>query len=358
MEATPGWRDRLEIGLARLLCSLPPRLQVRLSGQPPIVIDGQTLAPDIQLLLAMIERFGSPSPETLPVEESRALRRRVAIAANGHPTPVKSVSDLTIEGPARPLKARHYVPDEPGGPHPLLVYYHGGGWTICDLDTHDELCRLIAVHAGVHVLSIDYRLGPEEPFPAAVDDAIASFEWAAENAERLGADPERVCVGGDSAGGNLSTVVCQQTRASGRSPFFQLLIYPGTDASTDRPSKETCGQGFMLTRAEMDWFIGNYLHGVDVERADPRLSPLCAEDLSGLPPALVVTAGFDPLRDEGEAYAEALNAAGSPATLRRFPSLIHAFVNLTNVSPSSRDAVLEIAGATRAMVRPTVLEPA
>jgi acetyl esterase len=215
MRAMPGPRDRLEIRLAKFLGSLPAGVQVRLSGKAPVVVDGQTLAPDIQLILSLIERFGLPSPDTLPVEEARATRRRGAMAANGKLTPVRAVSDLSVEGPAGALPARHYVPDEPGGPHPLLVYYHGGGWTICDLDTHDELCRMLTRHAGVQLLSIDYRLGPEQPFPAAVEDALAAFEWAAENAERLGADPERVCVGGDSAGGN-SPRSCASRRAAAR----------------------------------------------------------------------------------------------------------------------------------------------
>jgi acetyl esterase len=322
-------------------------VQVRLSGRAPVQVDGETLAPEVQLALAMLERRREPPPETLAPAEARRRRRRLSAVYAGKPTPVGAVADLDLCGG---LRARHYAPAEPGDPHPLLVYYHGGGFTYGDLDTHDGVCRILCRHAGAHVLAIDYRLAPEYPFPAAVEDARAALSWAFANAAALGADPQRVGVGGDSAGGNLAAVVSQlAARDGGPAPMLQLLIYPATDFSRRRRSRELFGEGFLLTNSEMDWFETNYLGAARAHALDPRASPLLAEDLSGLAPAYVVTAAFDPLRDEGEEYAEALRAAGTPVTLRRFPGFIHAFIAGAGVSRNARDALVEIGGATRAM---------
>lgn len=311
-------------------------------------IDGQTLAPQVQLALALIARRDEPAPETMTPEGARRLRREMAGVYAGKPIAVGHVSDLQIDAET-PIPARHYVPSEPG-PHPLLVFFHGGGFLLGDLETHDAVCRLLCVHSGAQILAVDYRLAPENPFPAAVEDARAALHWTYANASRLGADPDRIGVGGDSAGGNLATVVSQlAARHGGPAPVLQLLIYPVTDFTRHRRSRELFGEGFFLTNAEMDWFRDNYL-GVDAEHADdPRVSPLLAEDLSGLAPALIYTAGFDPLRDEGEDYARALAGAGTPVTVRRFPGFIHAFISTIGVHPAARDAVIEIAGATRAM---------
>jgi acetyl esterase len=343
-------RERFEYRAARAFAKLPPRAQVRLSGKPAVQIDGLTLDPEVQLSLAMLERRNLPGIETLPVDVARKVVVAQATLYGGPKLPVGSVRELSIDGAAGPLRARYYTPDEPGGPHPLLVYYHGGGFVICDLDTHDAPCRVLCKHGGVNVLSVDYRLAPEHPFPAAVDDARAALRWAYENAEELGADPQRIAVGGDSAGGNLATVVSHlATHDGGPAPVFQLLIYPVTDFSVERPSRKLFAEGYFLTQAEMDWFNQNYVGSVNADPADPRISPILA-DMSGMPPAYVVTAGFDPLRDEGEEYAQALRAAGVPTALRRFPGLIHAFINSVGVSPVSRDALIEVAGATRAML--------
>jgi acetyl esterase len=333
----------------RALDALPPRLQVRLSGQLPIRLDGDTLAPEVQLGLAMRGRRHEPRPETLTPGEARRRRRQLMAIYAGKPTAVDSVADLELDTVVA-LRARHYAPPETGGPHPLLVYYHGGGFTYGDLDTHDGVCRILCRHAGAHVLAVDYRLAPEHRFPAAVEDAHASLRWAFANAAALSADPRRIGVGGDSAGGNLAAVVAQlAARDGGPPPVLQLLIYPATDFSQRHRSRELFSDGFLLTDSEMQWFETNYLGAGSADARDPRASPLLAEDLSGLAPALVVTAAFDPLRDEGEAYARALSDAGTPATLRRFPGFIHGFVSVAGVSRSSRDAVVEIAGATRAM---------
>ncbi|MGN6866822.1 MAG: alpha/beta hydrolase [Solirubrobacteraceae bacterium] len=332
---------------AQALDALPPSAQVRLSGRAAVQVDGETLAPEVQLALAMLERRREPPPESLPPAEARRRRRRLSAVYAGKPTPVGAVADLELDAG---LRARHYAPAEPGDPHPLLVYYHGGGFTYGDLETHDGVCRILCRHAGAQVLAIDYRLAPEHPFPAAVIDARAALHWAFANAQALGADPHRVGVGGDSAGGNLAAVVSQlAARDGGPAPVLQLLIYPATDFSRRRRSRELFGEGFLLTNSEMDWFETNYLGAERAHAHDPRASPLLAEDLSGLPPAYLVTAAFDPLRDEGEEYAEALRAAGTPVTLRRFPGFIHAFIAGAGVSRNARDALVEIGGATRAM---------
>ena len=339
--------------LLRALLALPAPLQVRLSGRPPVRVDGDTLAPETQLTLAVLERRGEQSLHTLTPERARRDRRRVAALYGGTPEPVGAVGDLEIEGEVR-LRARHYAPIAPGGPQPLLVFLHGGGFVFGDLDTHDGLCRLLCRHTGAHVLAVDYRLAPEHPFPAAVEDASAALGWALANAELLGADPLRVGVGGDSAGGNLAAVACQlAAHAGGPQPAMQLLIYPVTDFTARRRSRELFGEGFFLTNAHMDWFDAQYLGVNRASASDPRASPLLAADLSGLAPALVVTASFDPLRDEGEEYAQALLAAGSQVTLRRFPGLIHGFASAAGVSRSCRDAVVETAGGARVMLAAT-----
>jgi acetyl esterase len=232
------------------------------------------------------------------------------------------------------------------------VFFHGGGFMYGDLDTHDGVCRLLCRHAGAHLLAIDYRLAPEHPFPAAVEDARAALRWASAHAQELGADPSRLGVAGDSAGGNLAAVASQlAARDGGPAPLLQLLIYPATDCTRRRRSRQLFGEGLFLTETHMDWFEASYLGSVgDAKGHDPRASPLLARDLSGLATALVVTAGLDPLRDEGEDYADALRAAGTPVVLRRFPGFIHGFIGAAGISRACRDAVIEIAGATRGML--------
>jgi cation diffusion facilitator CzcD-associated flavoprotein CzcO/acetyl esterase/lipase len=340
--------DRLQFWAARRLGALPPSWQLRLAGSEPVTLDGLTLDPGLQLLLALRRRRRLRPIETLSPPAARRRIRRESAAATGRPLPVGSVSDLTVDGPAGPLPARHYLPGGSAGPHPLLLFLHGGGFVFCNLDTHDQVCRLLCREASVQVLSVDYRLAPEHPFPAAVADAWAALCWAAENAGRLGADPARLALGGDSAGGNLSAVAAQRAaREGGPALALQVLIYPAVDRTTPYRSLELFADGFFLTRTEIDWFNANY--SSPEERGDARLSPLLG-DLAGLAPALVVTAGFDPLRDEGEAYAAALAAAGTEVTLRRHASLIHGFVNMIDLSPSARAAMVEVAGEVGAMM--------
>jgi acetyl esterase len=259
---------------------------------------------------------------------------------------LREVRDLSIPAEGRSLEARHYAPDEPGGPHPLLVFFHGGGFCLGNIETHDEPCRLLCRDAGVHVLSVAYRLAPEHPFPAAIEDGEVAFRWAVENAASLGADPSRVGVGGDSAGGNIAAVATALSARKAPSPRFQLLIYPVVDRSKARPSFEYFEKGFLLERADVEWFDEAYIGAHRELLRDVRISPLLAEEPPAVP-TIVVTGGFDPLRDEGEAYAAWLQKHGTPMQLRRFSGLIHGFLHMVSVSPAAADAVREIAEMLR-----------
>jgi acetyl esterase len=309
-----------------------------------ITIDGITLDPAITSLLAARQAAG----ETGLVVDDDAVATRMHMRANpsevATPIPV-AVADLVIPGPAGPIPARHYRP--PGaGPAPMLVFYHGGGLVYGDLDLYDGIARQICRDGAVHVLSVDYRLAPEHKAPAAVDDAYAAFRWAVKHASSLGAMPDRVAVGGDSAGGTLAAVVSQQARNNGGPlPFLQWLIYPVTDADAHTRSRRLFANGFMLTAHDLDWFDQQYLDGSGVDVTDTRVSPLRAKDLSGLPPALVIIAGFDPLRDEGKQYAAAMRAAGDKVDLRAMPTLTHAFINLGALGGGSSAAIAEIISA-------------
>jgi acetyl esterase len=249
------------------------------------------------------------------------------------------------------------VPVGFSAPGPGLVYYHGGGWTLGDLDTHDQTCRFLAQRSGVTVISVDYRLAPEHPFPAPVDDAIAAFGDIHAHAADHDIDPGRIAVGGDSAGGQLSAVVSLvTTREGGAAPAFQLLIYPAVDGTREWPSYALFGEGYFLTQGNMRWYWDNFApEGVD--RSDPRLSPLLADDLTGLPPAYVATAGFDALRDEGEAYAARLREAGVAVTLRRHPGLVHGFVNMVGKGTIGSLATAEAAGALQVALAPAAAKP-
>ncbi|HEY5942893.1 MAG TPA: alpha/beta hydrolase [Solirubrobacterales bacterium] len=348
MAALPRLPPAAEHRLLKIVCGLPPRLLRRLFGRP-VEIDGQTLSPDIQALLALAKLAGTPSFTEAPsVDAARAHRRLEAVIVAERPRiEMARVSPLEIPGPAGTLAARLYVPRGATEPGPLLVYFHGGGWVIGDLETHDAPCRFLAANSGVRVLAIDYRLAPEHPFPAAAEDAGATYAWASANAGSLGADPTRIAVGGDSAGANLAAVAALSARDAGlQMPAMQLLIYPVTVADEELPSRHTFGDGFLLTRPDMDFFEEHYLPAGS-DSGDPRVSILRADDLSGLPPAYLAIAGFDPLRDEGIAFAKRLEEADVPVSLRLHPGLVHTFVNLTAICPSARQAMLEAVGALR-----------
>ncbi len=344
---------RAELAVARALFRLPAPVQFALSGRRPVVVDGQALLPETQLLLRLRALRGGKGLKRETPELARAAMRRETAAYPCAPVALRSVRDFEIPGAAGPLRVRHYAPDELGDV-PLLVFFHGGAFIIGDLATHDDPCRLLCRHGAVHVLSVEYRLSPEHPFPAAPDDCLAAFRWAAAHATELGANPARVGVGGDSAGGNLAAVVSLVARDDGgRAPSFQILIYPATDRTTVRRSVVAFGEGFLLTREDMQWSTRAYL-GDRVELgADPRVSPLVAKDHTGLAPALVATAGFDPLRDEGDAYAKVLEDAGNHVVWLPIPGVLHGFLHMASVSPAPLDAVLRIACATRELSRRT-----
>jgi acetyl esterase len=343
--------ERVKTWGLRGALALPERAQ-RLLGGRPVVRDGQTLATDTQLMLRMQRLAREPGAETLPIPDGRrAILRHSAMTAGTQP--VGGVGALTVAG----LPARLYAPSstvveevaqQPSRNHALLLFFHGGGFMYGDLDSHDATCRFLAERAGVQVLAIDYRLGPEDPFPAAYDDALAAFRWVVDHADELGADPARIAVGGDSAGGNLAAVVAIEAALTGLPLAFQLLIYPATDAVRDTESAAMFAEGFYLTKAFMDLANASYIGASDPR--DPRVSPAYADLPAGLAPAYVATAGFDPLRDEGEAYARKLADAGVEVELRRFPDQIHGFFNVVGVGRTSRAAIAEIAVKLKAAV--------
>jgi acetyl esterase len=346
--APPRLSPQIEHRIVRRACGLPPRLIKRLIGEPPR-LDGQELAPDIQMFLALARWSGEVSlVEGRSFEQARRENREGVPIVTGPPRPLARVEDVSIPGPGGEMGGRLYVAlDAPPPPQPLLVYLHGGGWVIGDLDSHDSVCRFLAEHGGCRVLSVDYRLAPEHPFPIPVEDVVAAFAWAHANATELGADRDRIAVGGDSAGGNLATALCLQNRDAGDpQPAMQLLLYPVTDAVGGQQSRDTFAEGFLLTREDMEWFESHYIpDGID--DADPRASMMRAEDVSGLPPAYVATAGFDPLRDEAETYAERMREAGVAVVLQRHGGMIHGFANFTAICPSAHAAMREVAGALR-----------
>ncbi len=347
-----GWPSRVQgavttVGV-KVIPWIPVAARKALVRGRAVMIDGNTLDPTLQLMLSGMHLVGI---DGLVVDDdpaaSRAQTHEMCVGFPGPQIHVE-VEDLSIPGPAGEIGVRHYRPAN-GESAPLLVFYHGGGWVIGDLDTHDALCRLTCRDAGIHVLSVDYRLAPEHPAPAAVEDAYAAFKWAYEHARELGAAAGRVAVGGDSAGGNLAAVVCQLARNDGRpAPVLQWLIYPRTDFTSQTRSLSLFARGFLLTRRDIDWFHAQYLRGSGVDAADPRISPLLAESLSGLAPALIAVGGFDPLRDEGESYAAALRAAGTAVDLRYAGSLTHGFVNLFQLGGDSAVVTSELISALRA----------
>ena len=334
----------------KVIPRLPDSAKRLLSGGRAVTIDGNTLDPSLQMLLAAQRAAGITSlvVDDDPIK-TRASNTALTKTLDEPNVRVADTRAVSIPGPTGVIPARHYRPTAGGNPAPLLVFYHGGGWVFGDLDTHDSACRLICRDAGIHVLAVDYRLAPEHQAPAAVDDAYAAYRWAREQAVDLGADPRRVAVGGDSAGGNLAAVVTRLVRDAGDPlPALQWLIYPVTDLRGQTRSRTLLGEGFLLTKHDIDWFQDNYVKGSGLDFADPLVSPLLAPDLSGLSPALVVTAGFDPLRDEGEQYADRLREAGVAVDYRRMPSMIHAFLNLNVLSGGVARANAEIISALRA----------
>jgi acetyl esterase len=332
--------------LANLALRMPISWINILAG-PSITVDGRTLDARTQWFLQLLARSGQkPLPE-LGVAKARSEFDAFQAIMGGSPAPVGEIVDRTIGTPEGKMRVRIYRPaGSVARLLPTILYFHGGGWVIGSLEGYDLPCRFFAARTGCAVVAIDYRLAPEHKFPAAIDDAVTAFRWLAANAASLGLDPARIVVAGDSAGGTLAAVVAQEMRGAPQPPCLQWLIYPATDLAANEGSHESCGEGFLLTRADMEWFANHYLANPELA-SDPRASPLRATDLSGLPPALVFTAGLDPLRDEGQAYAERLSAAGVKTIHREFESLIHGFIGMRGALQGAARAMDEMVTGLR-----------
>ena len=301
------------------------------------------LDPQARALIDLMIQRQVPPVHTLTPAEARRMYLERRFFTQPEPPAVGELRNLHTDGGV-PL--RLYRPAGIGV-RPVLVYFHGGGWTIGDLDTHDVLCRQLCVASGAAVVSVDYRMGPENRFPAAVDDCLAATRWVQREAAALGLDPARLAVGGDSAGGNLAAVVALALRDAGDAmPAFQLLIYPATDMRAGAPSHSSNGQGYLLTADSINYYRGNYIESA-AHWNDWRASPLLAADHARLPPALVLTAGYDPLRDEGRHYADALSAAGNRVQYVCFERQVHGFITMGKVIDEARTAVALCAAVLR-----------
>ena len=321
------------LGTAANLALRMPIAWVNLLAGPPIVVDGRTLDGRTQWLLKLLSYSGRAPAERMSVVDARVQYDGFLPLLSGRSAVVGEIVDRIIPGPmtgdrASGLRLRLY---RPAGTVarllPTILYLHGGGWTVGSVDGSDLICRSLCARSGCILAAVDYRLAPEHKFPAAIDDGLAAYRWLQAEAAGLGIDAARIVVAGDSAGGNLAAVLAQLLRDEALPPCLQWLIYPVTDLACDGASYASCGEGFLLTRAAMEWARGHYLTDL-AQIDDPRASPLKAADLSGVAPALVYTAGFDPLRDDGRAYAERLSAAGVKTVYREFDSLIHGFAGM------------------------------
>ena len=307
------------------------------------------LDPDAQLLLDAMIRAGRPQFETLTPLAARQQMRDIRAALKQPQPPVVEVRELAAQGPhgAIPLRLYRHRAMATRELQPGVVFFHGGGWVFGDLETHDNLCRSLANVAGCSVVSVDYRLAPEAKFPAAVDDGFAATQWVADNAQTLGLDPVRLAVAGDSAGGNLATVVSLMAARSGAIKIvYQVLLYPTTDLALTHDSYRRAGQQFNLTAAAMRWFRELYLTGPD-EVDDWRASPLRAREFANMPPAFIATAGCDPLCDEGEAYARLLERNNVPVTLRHFPGQMHGFASMVGFVRAAEEVLADVGAALK-----------
>jgi len=306
-----------------------------------ISLGNRTMDPKAQVVGEFVKSIRVPGVYPPLPELRQQLRTMVALMDEPAPALARA-EDIRIPGPAGEIPARVYAASV-GETLPAVVFFHGGGWVQGDLETHHGLCARLALHGDALVVAIDYRLAPEHKFPAGVEDAFAAYRWLRAHGRELGADTTRVAVAGDSAGGNLSAVVSQLAASAGLPvPTCQVLIYPALDASLDTESHRELADAHVIPRERIVWYMAQYL-GADADTVDPRVSPLRAKRLAGQPPTMIVTAGFDPLRDEGHAYAEALRRAGVDVVYREFPGQIHAFVSLTKAIPQGLTCTLEVA---------------
>jgi len=331
--------------------SLPPRVLRAIAGPPRRTQEGYEMDLQMQVLMRLIELLRVPPMHAGSVAHARETMDRSAPTLDFELRAGVSARDTTVAGAAGRLRARVYTPASTrhAVAAPGLIYFHGGGWVVGSLDSHDRVCRVLADEAGVVLVAVDYRLAPEHPFPAAADDAIAAARAVFADAGAFGIDPARVAVAGDSAGGNLSAVVSQALRDDARRPVFQALVYPGTDMTRSMPSHVQFRESFFLSKDASDWYLERYMGKSGAER-DPRASPLFASDVSRLPPALVVTAGFDPLRDEGRAYADKMGAAGVRVEHVLVEGMPHGFLTLGGALSESARIVRLVADRVRAGV--------
>ncbi|HEX5378496.1 MAG TPA: alpha/beta hydrolase [Phenylobacterium sp.] len=331
--------------ILKTLLSLPSPVLRLLSGGGTVYRGGRTLDPRLQFMAA---QAAGATPMTAQTPDEARRASALGLAAMTAPLePGVTTESLVIPGPGGEIPGRVYRPVRQDPDMPVLVYAHMGGGVIGDLDTCEAFCGILAAIVRCPVLSVDYRLAPEHRYPAGLEDVLAAYRWAREHAARFGAPQGKAAIGGDSMGGNFAAIVAQEMRRAGEpQPALQLLIYPCVDVASETASMTTYADAFPLSRATMDWFMGHYMRAED-DPADPRLSPIRENDLSGLAPAVVVTAGFDPLVDQGEAYALRLRDAGSPTAYRCYDSLSHAFTAFTGVIPCADVACREIAGLVR-----------
>jgi len=334
----------LQRGVARFFLTRPA-LTAALAATRVRARGGRKLDPQAAAMLALDAIDPGSDITRYPPGKAR-LRMAASIAVVASPpAPGVATEALVASSAAGPIPLRLYTPAGVVAPAPAVVYYHGGGFVTGDLETHDGFCRALAAGARCRVVAVDYRLAPEHPFPAAVDDGLAAFRWVAQRAGGLGIDAARIAVAGDSAGGNLSAVISIKAREDARRPCLQVLLYPAVDLTCADPSHAEMGHGYFLTEELIGWFLDHYAAGVD--RTDPGLSPIFAPDLRGAPPALIYTAGFDPLRDEALRYAERLRAAGVPARHWEFPGLIHGFALMGGMIDGARRAADEVIADVR-----------